>query len=148
MAKNEEELGTPEQIPLQLDRSQVTPGSLNDAHMIRVILGEAIRLCGKSRAQIADEMSFLTGTRVTDVMLNGFSAESRTDIRWPAEFARAFAMATGDDRILKCQAEAAGYRVISGPDIDLLEIGRQYLRRKRSEEEITERERRLKGMEL
>lgn len=89
-------------------------------------------------------MTFLMGTEVTERRLNGFVADSREDLRWPAELDRAFAIATGDDRILRCRAEAAGLKVISGPDIHLLELGRQFLQRERSDAEIVELKRRLK----
>ena len=137
-----------QQIPLAVDRTSVTPGSLNDSHMIRVVLADSIRRSGKTREQIAEEMSYLVGREVTARMLYGFTADSKDDYRWPAELDRAFAVATGDDRILKCRVEAAGYKAISGNDIDLLELGRQYLKKKRSEAEIAERERRLEGSEL
>lgn len=103
-----------------------------------------MKRCGKSRAQIADEISFLVGTEVTERRLNNFSADSREDYLWPASLDRAFALVTGDDRILKCRIEAAGYKVISGAELHLLELGRQYLQRKRSEAEMVEIERRLK----
>jgi hypothetical protein len=39
------------------------PGSMNDASVIRAALVEAIRKCGKSREQLAEDMSQLTGNR-------------------------------------------------------------------------------------
>lgn len=127
---------------------EVVPGSLNDGSTVRGILIQAIKDCGKSRAQIADEMSFLAGREITERMLNGFTAESREDYRWPAELDRAFCYVTGDNRLLRCRAELAGYRVITESEADLLELGRQYLIRQRASEQVELLEKRLAGIEI
>ena len=65
------------------------PGSLNDSAMVRAVLIQSIRNCDKSRAQIAEDITFYSGREVTEISLNKFTAESRTDYRWPAELDRA-----------------------------------------------------------
>ena len=62
-------------MPAPIDRDAVLPGSLNDCHVIRALLVEAIKKSGKSRAAIADEMSYLVGREITERQLNGFTAE-------------------------------------------------------------------------
>ena len=79
----------------------IPPGSMNDAALVRQVLTESMRLSNKSRAQIADEMTYLCGRPITERMLNAFTAESREDHRFPSELERAFCKATGADRLLK-----------------------------------------------
>jgi hypothetical protein len=109
---------------------------MNDSALVRHVLAESMRRCGKSRQQIAEEMSHLVGRTVTERMLNAFTAESREDHRWPAEFDRAFCAAVGDPWLLRCRAELAGFRVIDPDEATILELGRSYLTRKRAEAEI------------
>jgi hypothetical protein len=123
------------------------PGSLDDSQMVREALARAIRKCHKSRAQLADEITRLTGRKLTEIVLNKFTAGSRTDYRWPAELDRAFAVATGDDAILRCRIEAAGLFVITAQECELLELGREYLRQKRASEQVALLEKRLRGVE-
>ncbi len=124
------------------------PGSMNDAALIRAIVVDAMKHCTKSRAQIADEMSLLVGTQVTERMLNAFAADSREDHRFPSELARAFCAVVGDDRLLTCCAEAAGLHVIDETGWELLELGREYLRQKRSASAVAGLEKRLAGVEV
>ena len=126
----------------------MTPGSMNDAAMIRAVVTEAMKNCGLSRAVIAEEMSRLVGLTITERMLNGFAAESREDHKFPAELQRAFCAVTGDDRLLTCCAEAAGLHVIDEAGWELLELGREYLKQKRATAAIASYERRLQGVEI
>jgi len=124
------------------------PGSLNDAAIVRGVLVDSIRRCGKSREQIADAMSFYAGTEITVRRLNGFTAESADDYRFPAELDRAFCAATDDSRLLFCRVELAGYKVISESEAELLDLGREYLRQKRAAENVALLEKRLVGVDL
>ncbi|HEY1767797.1 MAG TPA: hypothetical protein VGG26_09080 [Terracidiphilus sp.] len=108
----------------------------------------SIKRSGKSREQIADEMSSLIGSTVTARMITSFTAESKELHRWPGAWDRAFCVATGDDSLMKCRVEAAGYRCIRGEELELLEFGRQHLRSKRAAEEAEALEKRLRGVNL
>jgi hypothetical protein len=123
-------------------------GSLNDGRLIREVLTEVIRTCGKSRTQIAEEMSYLTGQEVTERRLNGFTAESKEDFRWPAELDRAFCTVTGDTRLLTCRVELHGLHVINDDEMELLELGRAFLKRTQSEDQIALLQRRLHGRSI
>ena len=85
---------------------------------------------------------------VTARMISSFTAESKELHRWPGAWDRAVCAAVNDDTLLKCRAEAAGYVLIRDEEIELLELGRQYLRRKRANEEAEMIERRLAGVRL
>lgn len=124
------------------------PGIFDDSAVVRGVLVQAIRKCGKSRAQLAEEISFLSGREMSEISLNKITAESRTDYRWPAELDRAFCHATGDDTLLRCRVELAGYKVIRSAEIDLLNLGRELLREKRAAAKAELLERRLRGVEL
>ena len=121
---------------------------MDDGPLVRSILVDSIRACGKSRIEIADEMSRLLGRKVTERMLNAFTAESKEEHRWPAEFDRAFCAATGDNRLLTCRVEAAGLRVINAEEEKLLDLGREYLRRKRAEKKLAALESDFEGVDL
>lgn len=123
-------------------------GSMDDGPLVRHTLATSIKTSSRSRAQIAEEISRLTGRRLTEISLNKFTAETRTDYRWPAELDRAFATATGDDSILRCRAEQAGYHVVTSDEYALLELGRQYLTQKRAAQMAAELEKRLAGVDL
>lgn len=140
--------GVIHQLPLSLNREDVLPGTLNDSGVIRAILTEVIRACGKSRIQIAEEMSYLVGREVTERMLNGFTAESREDYRWPAELDRAFCTVTGDTRLLTCRVELHGFHVIDDDDLLLLELGRAVHQKNEAVDAIEVLQRKLAGREL
>ncbi|MDR3797983.1 MAG: hypothetical protein P4K93_07510 [Terracidiphilus sp.] len=124
------------------------PGSLNDDLLVRGVVTASIKQSNRSRDQIADQMSALLSVPVTARMITSFTAESKELHRWPGAWDRAFCAATGDDTLLLCRVEAAGYRVIKGEEIQLLELGKQYLRRKRADEQAAMLERQLAGVDL
>jgi hypothetical protein len=128
-------------------RSEVIDPS-SDTTFVRQALVAAIRQCGKSRAQIADEMSQLTATEVTVRRLNAFTAESREDYRFPIELARAFCMATGNYELLFGLVVRSGLHVISDTELELLELGREYLRQKRANDRVQMLEKKLGGIDL
>lgn len=127
------------------EESVATPGSINDASTIRAMLAESIKRSGKSREQIAETMSRLTGTMVTERRLNAFTAESRESFKFPLELARAFCMATRDFTLLRNVIEMAGFRVITKTEFDVLQLGHEYLTQKRAAENMAMLEARLGG---
>lgn len=120
-----------------------TPGSMNDDSVIRGIITQAIKSSGLSRAQIAEQMSYLLGERVTERMLDSYTASSMEKHRWPLQYSRAFCSVTHNWRLVQCVAELAGFTVIDQDDLEVLELGRQYLRRKSAEEAMGALERSL-----
>ena len=93
-------------------------------------------------------MTASLGVRVTAKMLDTYSAASMKPNRLPAAWLRAFCAAAGDDALLEAVATAAGYRLVGDEEIKLLELGRQYLRRKRADQEAALIEEKLRGLEL
>jgi hypothetical protein len=147
-AKTSGSFAVREQQSLFQSAADLHSGCMDDSGLVRKVLIESIRKCGKSRTQIAEEISFLAGRKITEISLNKYTAESRSDYRWPAELDRAFCHATGDNALLRCRAELSGYRLIQANEIELLELGREYLRQKRANERVQLLEKRLSGVEI
>lgn len=121
------------------------PGELNDEGVVRAIVTDAIRNCSKSREEICEEMTRLTGTSVTLRMLNSYTSEAAERHRWPSQFTRAFCHVTGDWSLLRCITERSGFHLITKAERELMELGRQYLIRKQADEAIGKLEKRLHG---
>ena len=60
----------------------------------------------------------------------------------------AFCRAVGSDLLLNAVVEAGGYKIIRNEEIQLLELGREFLRQKRASETISMLEKRLQGVDL
>lgn len=120
----------------------------NDDAMVRTAISRAIRNSSKSRDQIAEEMTTILGVHVTGSMLNDFTASAKRLCRWPAAWDRAFCAVTGDIDLLICRVRAAGFMVIGSVERDLMELGREYLRRKRADAATAELEQRLREVKL
>jgi hypothetical protein len=139
-----------ESLPLFDERfsSNHLPGSFNDDSLVRGIITDTIKRCGKSREEIAEQMEALLAVQITARMIASFTAESKELHRWPGAWDRAFCKVTGDFRLLRCRVELAGYHVIDGAEADLLELGREFLRQKRASERVSFLESRLVGVEI
>jgi hypothetical protein len=144
-ANSHEKFSSSRQECLSFGAEQPLSGSFDDASLIRGVLIQSIKKSGKSRVAIAEEMEYLLARTVTEKMLNAFTAESRDDRRWPAEFDRAFCKATGDSTLLACRAQLAGLHVITEEDKLLMDLGRAHLIRCQAEEQIAVLQRRLHG---
>lgn len=66
---------------------------------IRRLLTEGIRHSGKSREQVADDMSQVLGQEITARMLYAYTAESKAGHRLPLIFVPAFCQVVGDDQL-------------------------------------------------
>jgi hypothetical protein len=141
----------PEQsLPLFAKNSSidVLPGSLNDDSLVREVVTASIKRSGKSREQIAEEMTRTLGLPVTARMITSFTSESKELHRWPGAWDRSFCAAVNDNRLLFCLVELAGFRVIDSTESKLLELGREFLRQKRASENVQLIEAGLRGIEL
>jgi hypothetical protein len=115
-------------------------GSFDDDPMARAIITDSIRRSARSRDQVADEMTLLLGKRITARMLNAFTSEANEQHRFPLCFTRAFCEAVQDWRLVALIAERSGLQLISGEEVLLLELGRQYFNRKQADVSLTELE--------
>jgi hypothetical protein len=117
--------------------------SLDIDAAVRRALRAAFRLSEKSRQAIADEMSRLTGRKVTASILDHFTAESRSDRRFPAAWLPAFCVAAGTCDVMKLLVEAVGFRMIDADEAMLIEYARATLDKKEAAEKIENLESRL-----
>ena len=117
--------------------TEPAPGSFNMTAEIRHSISEAIRKSGLKRWEIAGRMSELLGAEVTESMLNAWSAESREDRRFPAEYLAAFCHVTGDLTLLHRIASRLNCHVFETEQAVLAELGRIRWQR----EQLAERER-------
>jgi hypothetical protein len=105
----------------QEERQLSRPGRLSVADSLNAAIKAAIRNAPKSRETIADEMSELTGERITMAQINNWTADSHPH-DMPGRFYPAFCVATGDVELIRLQAEAAGIYTLPGPDALRAEI--------------------------
>jgi hypothetical protein len=98
-------------------------GLLNLAADVRKAMTTAIRESGKSREQIAGEMSVATGMPITLYMLNAWTAESREDHRFPLQYAVAFEAVTGSFALTELHNARRGCRTLIGADALLADLG-------------------------
>ena len=93
-------------------------------------------------------MSLLLGCSVTKRALDSFTSEASDQNRFPAQYLRAFCRVTGDWSLLHCVTEGSGFLVIDQSQQRLLELGREYLRRKKAEKTISAIEQEFEGLDL
>ncbi len=74
-----------------------TPPNVDSA--LRQLITDVIRRSSKKRLQIAQELTELLGTRVTEGMLNDFSSESKKAVRFPLAFSAALCEILDDDSV-------------------------------------------------
>ena len=127
-----------EEISRQLELFQAPAPRPEGAGMlcIREVVMETVTAMMKasplSREQIAERMSGLTGTRITQVMLNAWTAESRVMHRFPLEYAPALERACGSRALTNLLAGLAGGEIYYGMDalkarLGVLEIEKAHL---------------------
>jgi hypothetical protein len=105
----------------QSERQSCRSGRLNLTAQINSAIKNAIRNAPKSRETIADEMTEYTGERITVQMINNWTADSHPH-DMPGRFYAAFCVATGDNELVRIQAEAVGVFTLPGPDALRAEI--------------------------
>jgi len=95
---------------------------MNIREQLRKAIYSAIKQCGLSRHQITDQMSVLTGNKVTVTTLDSWTAKSKPQYRIPAEYVPAFCKVTNNYDLLIILDEAAGRVSMCGPDVIRSEI--------------------------
>lgn len=100
------------------------PGSFDMSSIIRQGLSESIRRSGMKRWEIAGRMSELLGVEVTESMLNAWTAESREDRRFPAEYLAAFCYVAGNLEILREIARKVHCWLLESEEAVMAELGR------------------------
>ena len=117
-----------------------TPGSFDMSSAVRQGISEAIRRSGMKRWEIAGRMSELAGAEITESMLNAWSAESREDRRFPAEYLAVFCYVTGDRELLRQMAQRIHCWLLESEEAVMAELGRINWQR----QQLSARERQVK----
>ncbi|WP_028574327.1 hypothetical protein [Desulfonatronovibrio hydrogenovorans] len=99
-------------------------GSLRRCEAVQESIYDALKQCALGRDFIAEEMSRLTGDKISVNHINNWTAESKNGWKLPLEYAAALAVITGDDRILRAALAGSGLHVINQEERDLLDLGR------------------------
>ena len=138
-----------EQVQTQkrVEREARHVGRLNVRESLRISLVCAIKNCKLSRHQIAGEMSHLLGVEITKTTIDAWTAESKPQHRFPAEYLPAFCRATGCTEPLEVIGEAAGIFALPGPDALRAEIQKYSEQERAARSERRRREMFLKELE-
>jgi hypothetical protein len=115
---------------------EVTPGEFDIDRESRQAVSNAIRKSGKSRYQIAGEMSQLLASTVTEPMLNNWSAECRPGYQIPANKVAAFCRATGSLELIKLMLDPLGLRLAEDGEDSLSRVGELALGIKRMQKDL------------
>lgn len=100
----------------QEERTSKRPGRMCISAKLLTAVKAAIKSAPKSREQLADDMTALSGRKVTVVMINNWTADSHShDL--PAELTAVFCEATGDYGALMVLNESAGVFMVEPPDV-------------------------------
>lgn len=101
-----------------------TAGSLDYSVELSHALSEALKQCPKSRYEVAARMSELTGREISKATLDAWTAESKTDWRFPFEYAAVFEVACGTTCLQQLLCRKRGSRILEGDEALLAELGR------------------------
>lgn len=100
----------------QDDRTAQRPGRMSVTVRLLAAVKAAIKAAPKSREQIADCMTELSGCEVTVSMLNNYLAESHPH-KLPAELIAVLCEATGNYGPLLVLTDSAGVFTVEPPDV-------------------------------
>jgi hypothetical protein len=100
---------------------------------VRKALSKAIKGCSKSREAIAEELSIAIGMPLKVRSLDNYTAESRTDYRFPVAWIVPFCDITGDHSL--------GRLLLSPDDQKSLQVGQREIEQHRAIAETVEQSR-------
>lgn len=90
------------------------PGAYDISAELRATISQALKDCPDSRHMVAARMSELTGAEITKSMLDAWTAESKEQHRFPAEYLPAFCLATNNHKIVDVIVRPLGGRFFQG----------------------------------
>jgi hypothetical protein len=140
MARRRQHLGSDIQPSLFEVEQYPLPGDYDQDHAARTIISKVIREHpAKKRLQIAEEMSILTGQRITERMLDSWTAESKELHRFPLAFVAAFCQVTNNFDLLSLVTRKAGVRLMRADQMPLLGLAETLLERELTEQQFQAR---------
>lgn len=124
------------QLSLPLDFSDSTSeraGSYRLKDSIREALQVSLRNCELSREEISDEMTRLTGDRISVHHINNWVADcKKCEWRFPLEYAAAVVIITKNYSVVQAALLGTGLTVADEEGIKLMEFGRIMIEEKRN----------------
>lgn len=113
------------QLRLPIEEDQADRRSAAGSARRKEAVREALKSCleGLDRDAVAAELSRLTGENITAHTINNWVADSKTDRRFPAEYANAFSRATKSLTVIEAMLPA-GYVLLSPDQVPFYELGR------------------------
>ncbi|SOE00607.1 hypothetical protein [Caenispirillum bisanense] len=100
-----------------------TPGSLRIADAVCEAMSAALKASCLSRSEICTRMSDLTLDRITEPMLNAWTAASHGRHRFPLEYAAAFETAAETACLIELLASHRGSLVLHGREAQDAQLG-------------------------
>lgn len=121
-------------------------GAFRRKEAVQEAFKRALDNCFLSREEIAQEMTRLVGEKIGVSHIANWTAESKSNWRFPLEFAAAFFMITGDIRVMKAALEGSGINVMDDNDLLFYEIGKEVERARESKERLKQSRERLRRL--
>ena len=99
-------------------------GSFRRHEAVCEALKSALSSCGLGRDTVAEELSRLTGEKISVNHLNNWTAESKNGWRLPLEYVAALTIITRDKGILRAALSNSGFMVLDKEQVDCYELGK------------------------
>lgn len=103
---------------------------------IKQALAQDLRESRLSRAQIADELSKLSGRSINESHLDAYAAESKAGYRFPAELIPVWVKVTGSRRVIDLVCGELGLHLADETEGRLAELGRAQIQREQLDEKL------------
>ncbi|MDI3547919.1 MAG: hypothetical protein PWR10_1571 [Halanaerobiales bacterium] len=116
-------------------------GVFNIKNELQEMLSEGLKQYKGSRYDAAAKMSELVGQEITKTMLDSWTAESKTNHRFPAEYLPAFCQVTGYKEPLEKMANLIDCYLLESEDALLAELGKI----EKAKKELSEKEAAIKN---
>lgn len=99
-------------------------GSFRQHEAVTEALKTALNNCGLGRDTVAEELSRLTGDKISVNHINNWCAESKNGWRLPLEYAAALSVITQDMSVITAALEGTGMIVLDKEGRDYYELGK------------------------
>ncbi len=114
----------------------MAPGSWRFRVEMATAMAKAIRECGKTRAEIVDEMSRVLGRKISECTMDKYTSMSAETYHPSLELAIVFDAVTGQMALAQLFAEKLGCRVSPGKDSLFAELGKlEHMKREMARQE-------------
>jgi hypothetical protein len=128
------------------DSHKYPEGSFRRAESVRKAVSDTLKSCPLSPDQIADEMTRLTGEKVSKSTIANWSAESKSNYRIPLQLAAAFCVATNDNRVLQAAFYGTKFNILNDTDMVFFEIGKAVEEKRERDAMLKESRNRLNSL--